>query len=277
MPFFTVILPTFNRATRTQQAIASVIDQTFPDWELIVVDDGSTDNTAAVVRAFNDPRILYVFQTNSERSAARNKGLSLSKGEYVCFLDSDDRYTPEHLQVLQTTIQQKGAELLRTFTIYEAEEEGLEVMQPLIPPDSPFNRDPETHFVNVVCNPTALCVKRTLALKEKFNISLSLGEDFDYIIRLLQHKPVFVAAMHHTVIMVEHKGSTQNQRTPDFHEKYIRSLRNILHNGLIHHPENVRTLTDRIRQRYRWMAECYRLQGNSFKYWYYKIFARLIN
>jgi glycosyltransferase involved in cell wall biosynthesis len=98
MPEVTVVIPTYNRAQFVADAIQSVLDQTFQDFELIVVDDGSTDATADVVGRFSDSRLRYVYQSNQERSAARNHGIRLAAGEYVAFLDSDDMWLPTKLE-----------------------------------------------------------------------------------------------------------------------------------------------------------------------------------
>ena len=90
MPFFSVIIPSYNRASVLPSAIESIINQTFDDWELLIVDDGSTDSTNRVVGSYLDARISYVFQENKGVCSARNHGISLAKGAYVCFLDSDD-------------------------------------------------------------------------------------------------------------------------------------------------------------------------------------------
>lgn len=97
MPYFTVVIPTYNRANRITKAIDSLCAQEFEDWELIVVDDGSTDNTKEKVNALADARVHYLYQENAERGAARNKGTALAKGKYVFFLDSDDFIYPTHL------------------------------------------------------------------------------------------------------------------------------------------------------------------------------------
>jgi len=90
MPFFSVIIPTFNRLAVLPQTIETVLQQSFPDFELIIVDDGSTDGTVEWVREQTDRRIQYVYQTNAGVSAARNNGAMIAKGEYFVFLDSDD-------------------------------------------------------------------------------------------------------------------------------------------------------------------------------------------
>ena len=105
---FSIILPTFNRGTIISKAIQSVINQTYSNWELIIVDDGSTDNTKDVVASFNEDRIRYIYQENAERSAARNNGIRNAKGTWICFLDSDDYYLPNHLSVLSTETEKKS-------------------------------------------------------------------------------------------------------------------------------------------------------------------------
>lgn len=96
-PSVSVIIPTYNRARLIGEAIASVLAQTYADFELIVVDDGSTDDTEMVVREFTDSRLIYVKQENRGRSHARNRALNLARGRYIAFLDSDDLYLPDKL------------------------------------------------------------------------------------------------------------------------------------------------------------------------------------
>ena len=97
VPKVSVVVPTYNSARFLGKAIQSVLDQTFQDWELIVVDDGSTDNTREVVAAFQDPRIHYVHQENRGAAAALNAGIRLGRGAYVAFLGADDRWLAEKL------------------------------------------------------------------------------------------------------------------------------------------------------------------------------------
>jgi len=97
-PKVSVIIPTYNYGHFLGEAIRSVLGQTLQDWELIVVDDGSTDNTREVVAAFADPRIHYIHQQNRGNPAARNAALRVVSGEYVAFLDADDVWFPEKLE-----------------------------------------------------------------------------------------------------------------------------------------------------------------------------------
>jgi glycosyltransferase involved in cell wall biosynthesis len=108
MPFFSIIIPTYNRAELIKPTLDSVLSLSYQYWECTVVDDGSTDHTKEVVQAYceKDDRFQYVYQENAERSAARNKGIRHSKGAWVCFLDSDDLYEPTYLEELHNFISE---------------------------------------------------------------------------------------------------------------------------------------------------------------------------
>lgn len=93
-----VVIPSYNHARYVSLAIESVLAQTYLDWEAIVVDDGSTDETQATVARFTDPRVRYLYQENQGLSAARNAGIRIAHGEYLAFLDADDEWAPDFLR-----------------------------------------------------------------------------------------------------------------------------------------------------------------------------------
>ncbi|MFC1712618.1 glycosyltransferase family 2 protein [Candidatus Poribacteria bacterium] len=100
-PRFSIIMPAYNDGEFIGEAIESVLNQTYQSFELIVVDDGSTDNTPEVLSEFAEhPRVKTIRQKNGGTAAARNTGLCLASGEYIGFLDSDDFYTPDRLAVI---------------------------------------------------------------------------------------------------------------------------------------------------------------------------------
>jgi len=110
--FVSVIIPTYNRVHLVSQAVQSVLDQTYQDLEIIVVDDGSTDNTEEVVRSFKDSRICYIrHKENRGGSAARNTGIKAARGEFIAFLDSDDEWLPSKLSKQMTIFQAAPEEL----------------------------------------------------------------------------------------------------------------------------------------------------------------------
>ena len=98
MALISIVMPAYNAETYIAEAIASVLAQTFDDWELLIVNDGSTDGTAAAIASFDDPRIRLFHQRNAGIGAARNSALHHATGAYLCFLDADDVLPPRSLQ-----------------------------------------------------------------------------------------------------------------------------------------------------------------------------------
>jgi glycosyltransferase involved in cell wall biosynthesis len=93
-----VIIPTYNRAHLLDRAVRSVLNQTYQNFEIIIIDDGSTDNTKDIIGQFEDDRIQYICQQRCGASSARNRGIEIAKGEYIGFLDSDDQWLPQKLE-----------------------------------------------------------------------------------------------------------------------------------------------------------------------------------
>lgn len=111
-PIVSIIIPTFNRSKVLSRAIRSVQNQTFSDFEILVMDDGSTDNSRETVESFADARIKYAWAENFGGPAApRNRGLALAKGEYIAFLDSDDWWHSQKLEVSLKYLEE-GADLV---------------------------------------------------------------------------------------------------------------------------------------------------------------------
>jgi glycosyltransferase involved in cell wall biosynthesis len=110
MPFFSVVIPVYNRAKFIDATINSVLEQTFSDYELIVVNDGSTDNSEEVIKkiAGSNAKLKYLWQENKERGAARNHGIKHASGTYVTFLDSDDLMHADHLAILYQKIKEQN-------------------------------------------------------------------------------------------------------------------------------------------------------------------------
>ena len=93
-----VIIPCYNAAPFIEEALQSVVSQTLTSWELVVVDDGSTDDTASRVKAFSDARIRYFYKSNTGVADTRNFGITLAMGKYIAFLDADDLFLPQNLE-----------------------------------------------------------------------------------------------------------------------------------------------------------------------------------
>lgn len=110
-PFFTVIIASFNRADLITRALDSLVSQTEKDWEAIIVDDGSTDDTHCRVKSYLKKHlaIKYISEQHKGMTGAKNTGIRLSSGRYITFLDSDDEYEPTHLESRKTILEQHPA------------------------------------------------------------------------------------------------------------------------------------------------------------------------
>lgn len=102
---FSVIIPVYNGEKFIERSIKSVLNQTFTDFELIVINDGSKDKSSELARKFSDSRLTVIDKINEGVSVARNTGIKSAKGEFICFLDADDEFYPEHLDILFETIK----------------------------------------------------------------------------------------------------------------------------------------------------------------------------
>lgn len=117
LPTVTVIIPTYNRGHVIRRALHSVLHQTYQSLEVIVVDDGSTDNTEAIVESFNDPRILYIrHETKQGAATARNTGIKAASADFIAFQDSDDEWLCEKLERQMAIFRQAGAEVGVVYT-----------------------------------------------------------------------------------------------------------------------------------------------------------------
>ena len=185
-PEFSIIIPTYNRANRVCKAIESVLSQTYKNWELIIIDDGSTDNTKAVCQQFEDKRITYVYQENSERSAARNKGIALARGKYIGFLDSDDTYSPTFLENVQNVTKGLTSPSL-LFTGLSVNHQNSITPQPI--PAMNTLSPKEFLLVHSMATPRAV-IHRECFQKGLFPKDFSIGEDRHLWVRLATYFPV---------------------------------------------------------------------------------------
>jgi glycosyltransferase involved in cell wall biosynthesis len=179
--FFSIIIPTYNREKIIPRAIKSILNQTFTDYEIIIVDDGSVDKTDQVVRSFNDNRIKYHKTTNFGVAHARNYGIKMANGDYIGFLDSDDLMEHNHLLTAHTFIkEEKSPEVIHLNFSWGSEDKTVTHNNklPLSLPKDIFN----TCSLHVNC----IFLKNEIAKVNHFNESrdLMFAEDWDFFIKL---------------------------------------------------------------------------------------------
>lgn len=229
---FSIIIPTYNRAAFLPKAIESVLEQTYTDWELIIVDDGSTDNTKDVVSQYGDSRIKYLYQKNAERSAARNNGIAHAKGECVCFLDSDNYMLPDRLEKLADSITNEGKlACYYTDIEYFKEQNGNKTLKKGKPYQFPI--DVDILIQDIIATPQICCATEILR-KHQFNPQLSIGEDMEVLFRITAEYPLIYIPNQAMVVEVEHEGRSVANHSQSS-EKQLKTLRVMFSTG---HPAN---------------------------------------
>jgi glycosyltransferase involved in cell wall biosynthesis len=192
MAMVSVIIPTYNRSRLVVEAIDSVLGQTYGDLEVIVVDDGSTDDTRARIEAVADKRVRYYYKTNGGVSTARNLGLEHARGEYICFLDSDDLWPANFLAIM--------TEKLRENSDYGA----VYCARTILYPDGSQVASYEKHFCQsgqltkalfskAFIQTSTLCFRRDVLAGFAFEPRLRNAQDVDAWLRLsMRTKYLFV-------------------------------------------------------------------------------------
>lgn len=195
VPQFSIVIPTYNRGYCVAQAIESVQAQTVNDWEIIVVDDGSTDNTREVVEKIlsQDRRVKYVFQNNVRAAAARNRGWKESKGEIIFYLDSDDVIYPTLLEKIAQVMNEKPDTIFglpnhhRHIVLVDENHNIIQEKPVFIAQDKPSTLQDFYHWNVKMTN--NYFHRRDLHSDIKWNESLKFFEDWDFLMQLGEHYP----------------------------------------------------------------------------------------
>lgn len=196
-PFFSIITPTYNRESFLEEMISSVATQTCQDYEHIIIDDGSTDGTEALINRLvgTNPKIVYIKQENKGRSAARNVGIEQAKGEYICFLDSDDVWSENYLKDLY--INASNANFLATKMVWV----NSGTMEKNPRPIEGFTYKEPQRIIELQIGMN-VCVKRGLFTGNLFNTDLSINEDFELWTRIICAKNINVIPVPKSLYLV---------------------------------------------------------------------------
>jgi glycosyltransferase involved in cell wall biosynthesis len=178
---FSIVIPTYNRSNFIRKTIMSVLNQSYPYFEIIVVDDGSTDNTAEVVTSIIDNRVRYFKKNNAERGAARNFGVNEAKGEYINFFDSDDLLYPNHLSTAYLLINEKNNPEVFHLS-YDVKNASNEIIQ-YNSTSTNININDEIIRGNLLsCN--GVFIRKDIAINNLFNEDRKLSGTEDYLLWL---------------------------------------------------------------------------------------------
>lgn len=189
---FSVIIPAYNAAKCIRRSVNSILKQSISDFEIIIVNDGSTDDTISIIKSFTDSRIKIINQKNSGVSVARNNGIKNAKGSFICFLDADDEWYVNHLEVLNNAIQTyknklffvtySNTELLDGTIIREVEHDDLK--DPFYIED--FLEYEYQQKMRKCFNTNCVCVnKKAFEKYGLFEVGVKISEDVDMWNRIM--------------------------------------------------------------------------------------------
>lgn len=279
-PTFSVIIPVYNGAGMIQRAIQSVLDQSYPAHELIVVDDGSTDSTADEVAVFGD-RIRYLYQDNAGVSAARNAGAQAATGEWLAFLDADDWYYPDRLRWHAELIQKDpdldfltGDEEYRRIDgslirkSMESTVVGVQLLQKargkleMIMEGNKIGLFVEEHFGDT---PTLTLRRNTFLELGGYPIGFNVCEDVNFLIRLCAHSKRIGVVCRPMAIYYVHPSSATRSNPLRAQKQTVEALLP-LRRSLASAPKYIRTgLEARLRRARMDLATVLLRSGNQWR------------
>ena len=214
---FSVIIPIYNKADTIADAIASVYSQTIDDYEIVAVDDGSKDALIEALADLRSPKLRLIHQENGGVSVARNTGLSYAKGEYICFLDADDLWKPNHLEVLHNLIEKypDAHAFVTSHEIVTPDGEVIHSSESLRGYKDDFETDDFLGLLNKtsysVVHTNSVCAKREMMMLEgiRFEPGVRIGEDTDVWYRLGLKYKMAISKAETTVYRREYSTATK--------------------------------------------------------------------
>ncbi|MCK5533663.1 glycosyltransferase family 2 protein [bacterium] len=227
-PFISVIIPTYNRQEFLKIALQSVLNQTLQDFELLIIDDGSTDNTREMVKSFNNQKIKYFYQKNQGVSSARNRGIKLAQAPFISFLDSDDTWKKEKLAIQYKTMTENHQYLLSHTE--ELWYKNAKILNPRkIHKKQQGNVFPQSLKLCAISPSTVMIKKDLFDFIGLFDQNLLVCEDYDLWLRFTAIFPVLLIPQ---ILTIKQGGhfSQLSQKFPCMDKFRIYSLEKLLNN-----------------------------------------------
>lgn len=197
MPYFSVIIPLFNKEKYIQKTLESVLKQSFVDFEVIIVNDGSTDGSEAIIKQFKDSRIRYFKTKNHGAAHARNIGIDTAKADYIAFIDADDLWLENHLETLKNLINEfpnAGIYASRYQLVYKNNSFSIPKFNGISQDFKGYLND---YFMATQNNSLSLTLvnvipKSVFNIVGNFNVFISSGQDIDMWIRIALQYPIVI-------------------------------------------------------------------------------------
>ncbi len=225
VPQFSVVIPTYNRAHKVVRAVGSVLAQTISDYDVWVIDDGSTDQTGELLEPYRD-RIHYVCQANAGAAGARNHGILASSGQFVAFLDSDDRWAPDKLEAVAAAIR-----MAPDTGLFYSQCEVVDEAGNLLWIDRSRRIESSAYrpllLGNFLATSSAIVRRDALEWVGEFDSTLEPCEDWDYWLRLSRRFPITLVPQ--PLVIFEYSSADKmTARTQHFLEAHDRVIEKAL-------------------------------------------------
>ena len=214
-----VIIPLYNKEKYIRKTIESVLSQTYNNFEVLIVDDGSTDNSANIVKSIDDDRIKYIYKENGGVSSARNRGVIEAKGEWILFLDADDCLYHKCLEVLINPSLKNDKLDISTARFY-IEKSGMRVLNTKYSYEGIVPSNYKWMFLERYSLRTGCCIiRRKILIKYGFDERLSRFEDMKCILEWLRNSRIFISKT--PVMTYQTDFSCLSRKSKDLSKDYI--------------------------------------------------------
>ena len=211
-PFFSIIIPTYNREILLSNAITSVLEQSYTNFEIVIINDNSQDKTFKYLNSIFDKRVKVIHnKVNLHKGASRNIGIKESNGQYICFLDDDDYFLSNHLEVLSDKIKENQYSESFFYTQVFLKKDNIIKKHPRI------EYAPNESYVSYILFnwiPTnSVCIHSNILKKYRFNETIKIGQDMELWCRIVAEYPV-VRINEYTSVMVWHGENSSSKKNP---------------------------------------------------------------
>ncbi|MEK5361888.1 glycosyltransferase family 2 protein [Peribacillus castrilensis] len=238
-----VIIPTFNRASIILRTLDSVLNQSYKNIEILVVDDASTDETESIIQGIDDHRIQYYkLKENTKGTMPRNFGIEKSKGQYIAFLDSDDEWLPDKLELQWKYMKSFGLDSDNALCFTNANVRISNKKTNKVLNDKCLFNDDIVNYIfekNNFVQTSTFMLKADLAKKVKFNPDLKKHQDYDFCIRLQNEGVKFLLFKNNSTIYYSDKNSDQ---ISSFSEEKIKDSMDWFNKNIKYFNENSQTV-----------------------------------
>jgi len=262
-PFFSIIIPTYNRCEIIKLTIDSLIQQTFKNWECIIINDGSTDNTSIEISEYLnlDPKFTLINQPNSERSISRNNGAKKAKGEYFIFLDSDDYFEVSHLATLNQEILKDNRNHSMYFTNGTCIQNNIKevIFKENVPSDIPID-----FFLKNSVVPARVCLENKLFNKYSFDPRAIIVEDTVLWTEILEKETVKYIPIS-SVIYNLHENNSVNIKKNNAYLKRLLGLKILFFEKSVGRLINKKIKNQQLNRCYYGISEYHYHQNNKLK------------